>query len=509
MAMAETAAKETEAAPLVAEAPRRPRLTFDLDVDICVIGAGLAGLTVAREAARMGASVAVLEGRHVGWNASGHSLGAVMPGFGFPAADLIDRVGITDARELWSLAQQGADYVHATVTLDAGQDATLTKGALEVSNVDVGDALISRLQTLGGDFGTEVEGWQVDRVREVLKTNRYFHAIHYPRAFQIDGRRYVHDLAALAEQAGVRIFEETPAVGIDPSGIRKRVVTPSARLRCSDIVMAGNVHIGTPALRLAGTLLPTWRYMGMTEPLGIAWRRRSPFKVLLWTPMTSTSSELSVVIGLLWSSPETTWQANPRRFAKSIQRRIATVFPKTRSGQDRGCLERCFRPDRAWHAADRAIATRIVGALGLRPSGIESPPPWAAQLVARSIMVGDDRWRLFAPFELVWAGGSVGRVVGHAFGLWSRGQSAAAGVLSRYRERARARGRCARASAGSAHESDESPGRCAIASARWLLRGGAMIAAELIADRVVGLVGVGAAFSYTGACNKLAVPGFE
>jgi len=57
----------------------RARLTFDLDVDICVIGAGLAGLTVAREAARLGASVAVLEGRHVGWNASGHQLGTVMP----------------------------------------------------------------------------------------------------------------------------------------------------------------------------------------------------------------------------------------------------------------------------------------------------------------------------------------------------------------------------------------------------------------------------------------------
>ncbi len=110
------------------DGPTRPRLTFDLDVDICVIGAGLAGLTVAREAARMGASVAVFEGRHVGWNASGHSLGAVMPGFGFPVADLIDRVGFDDARELWSLAQQGADYVRATVALDAGAGCHLDQG---------------------------------------------------------------------------------------------------------------------------------------------------------------------------------------------------------------------------------------------------------------------------------------------------------------------------------------------------------------------------------------------
>ena len=95
------------------EAQGRLRLSFDLDVDIAIVGAGLAGLTVAREAARMGASIAVLEGRHVGWNASGHHLGTVMPGFGLPVGELIERIGLEDARELWALSKEGADYVRA------------------------------------------------------------------------------------------------------------------------------------------------------------------------------------------------------------------------------------------------------------------------------------------------------------------------------------------------------------------------------------------------------------
>src|SRR3954453_12529149 len=179
----------------------RLRLTFDLDVDICIVGAGLAGLTVALEAARLGASVAVLEGRHVGWNASGHHLGTVMPGFGLPVAELIERVGLEDARELWALSKEGADYIRATATEEAIPGIALTEGALEVSNVDAGDTLLSRLQTLGEDFETEVEGWQVDRVRDQLKAGRYFHGIYYPRAFQVDGRKYVHGLAALARRA--------------------------------------------------------------------------------------------------------------------------------------------------------------------------------------------------------------------------------------------------------------------------------------------------------------------
>src|SRR6202008_4902188 len=89
----------------------RARLTFDLDIDICIVGAGLAGLTVALECARSGVSVAVLEGRHVGWNASGHQLGTVMPGFSLPIGELIERVGFEDPRDLWSLSKEGATFV--------------------------------------------------------------------------------------------------------------------------------------------------------------------------------------------------------------------------------------------------------------------------------------------------------------------------------------------------------------------------------------------------------------
>src|SRR3981189_2186687 len=113
--MSETSTSATNG-PDVADMPARSRLSFDLDVDICVVGAGLAGLTVALEAARRGASVAVLEGRHIGWNASGHQLGTVMPGYGLPIGELIARIGFDDTRELWSLSKQGADYVRAKAT---------------------------------------------------------------------------------------------------------------------------------------------------------------------------------------------------------------------------------------------------------------------------------------------------------------------------------------------------------------------------------------------------------
>ena len=144
--MNETFTSATDALD-AAGAPARSRLSFDLDVDICVVGAGLAGLTVALEAARLGASVAVLEGRHIGWNASGHQLGTVMPGFGLALSELIARIGLEDARELWSLSKEGAEYVRGNATETQIPGIALSEGALEVSNVEAGDALISRLRT--------------------------------------------------------------------------------------------------------------------------------------------------------------------------------------------------------------------------------------------------------------------------------------------------------------------------------------------------------------------------
>jgi glycine/D-amino acid oxidase-like deaminating enzyme len=423
-----------------AAAPERLRLTFDLDTDVCVIGAGLAGLTAALEAARMGASVAVLEGRHVGWNASGHHLGTVMPGYSLPLADLIARVGFDDARELWALSKQGADYVRAQAAEDVIPGLALSDGALEVSNVDAGDRLISRLQMLTEDFATEVEGWQADRVRDVLRTTRYFHAVHYPTAFQIDGRKYIQGLAELARKAGVRIFEETPVVSIDAAGVRKRIVTPQARLRASHVVLAGNVHLGEASRRLSDTLLPVWRYAAVTAPLG----ERLAEAVTFQGSVTDSDGidHFRIVEGdrLMWASPETTWEARPQRYAGAIRNRIRTIFPQLGKVEITDTF--CGAIGQTVHGMPQIGQLRpgLWVASGFGRQGLNTSA-MAGELLARSMFANDDRWRLFSPFELVWAGGTTGRVAGYAIGMAARAGSAAAGTLSRYRERARGRER--------------------------------------------------------------------
>ncbi|HEU0146655.1 MAG TPA: FAD-binding oxidoreductase [Bradyrhizobium sp.] len=416
----------------------RARLSFDLDADICVVGAGLAGLTVALCAARQGASVAVLEGRHVGWNASGALVGTVMPGFPLPLPELIERIGLEDAKELWALSWAGAEFIRANATEALMPGMGLSDGVLEVSNADTGDALVRHLQMLAEDFDTEVEGWPVERVRAALKTDHYFHGMHFPKAFQIDGRNYVHALARLARRAGARIFEDTPVVSIDFSGVRKRIVTPSARLRATHIVLAGNIHLGAPLRRLSDTLLPVWRYGGITAPLGAQLAEAIDFAGSVSD--RDGVDHFRVIDGdrLMWASPETTWAARPQRFAGAIQRRIRTVFPQL----DRVDITETFggATGQTVHGMPQIGQLRrgLWVASGFGRQGLNTSA-MAGQLIASGILGGDDRWRLFSPFELVWAGGITGRVAGHAVGLWTRGSSAVAGTLARRRERLRAK----------------------------------------------------------------------
>ena len=108
-------------------APTYAPLAHDLDVDVCVIGGGLAGITVARELARRGWSVAVLEAKRIAWNASGRNGGFVLPGFAEDLDAIIDRVGLSHAKQLWALSVNGVEYVRAALSelrmpgIDSGQ----------------------------------------------------------------------------------------------------------------------------------------------------------------------------------------------------------------------------------------------------------------------------------------------------------------------------------------------------------------------------------------------------
>jgi len=398
--------------------PLRPRLAVDLDIDACVIGGGLAGLTAARELSRAGWSVVLLEANRIASGASGRNTGFVLPGFAAGADRLIARVGFERTRSLWALAQAGVDYVRDTIASEAVTGIDAQNGWLHVSRVDNGDEIVRTVQLLD-DLGCEIEGWPTDRVRAVLRSERYFHAIHYLKALAIHPLNYALALAAAAERDGARIFENTPALSIDPQGVRKRIVTPAARLRANHVVIAGNVQIGGLIPKIASTLLPITPYVITTASLGAQLGEAIHFHGAV-SDSALTDNHYRIVGGdrLMLSGRATTWARNPRRYIRTLTRDIRKTYPQLKD----------IDVDYAWrgtlgHTVHRMPQIGELGAGVWLASGFGShglnTTAMAGNLVARAMIKNDQTWREFSPFELVWAGGIAGRVAMQSY-FWIR-----------------------------------------------------------------------------------------
>ena len=424
----------------VASAPR-PRLNFELDVDVCVVGAGLAGLTVAREVARRGWSVAVLEANRVAWAASGRNTGFVLPGFSEDIDGMVERVGLDHAKQLWALSQSGVDYVRRTIAETGMPGVDPVDGWLNVSKIDNDkdvDAHVERLRWIGA----EVDLWSAQRVRAVLPSASYFNAVHFPRALHLHPLNYALGLAAAAEAAGARIFEASPAMAIDAAGVRKRIATPSARVRAGHVVLAGNVNLGALVPRLGATLLPLTTYVMVSEPLGARLT-----DVVRYRGAVSDGARADNhyrIVGeagserLQWSGRMTVWPAEPRRFARGLLADIRRNFPEFGTVEVahlwRGTLGRSV------HRMPQIgeIEPGVWVASGFGGQGVNTTA-MAGELIGRGIVEGDDTWRLFAPYELVWAGGLVGRAAVQGVYWGSRPVAALRQRLARYRERTRRR----------------------------------------------------------------------
>ena len=276
-------------------------------------------------------------------------------------------------------------------------------------------------------------------MREQLNNPRYFGAVHFRRAFHIHPLNYALGLAALAEKAGARIFEQTPAISIDAAGVRKRIVTPNALVRTGHVVFAGNIHLGALMPRLAATLLPVTTFVLVTEPLGPVLHELVHYRGAVSD--TNRADNHYRIVGddrLQWSGRMRAWQADPRWIARGLAADIRRNFPDLGTVEIaylwQGTLGRTVHRMPQIGEIERGVwLASGFGGHGLNTSAL------GGELVARGIVEADQTWRLFAPYELVWAGGLLGRVLAQGIYWGTRPLDRATQELSRYREQVRAR----------------------------------------------------------------------
>lgn len=249
-------------------------LTGHISVDVCVVGAGYAGLATALELAERGYSVALLEARTVGWGASGRNGGQVIAGFGHGGEDTIEaQLAPADVRRAWDISMEGLHWLQQRITRHAIA-CDYTPGYLSLAvNARKARTLQQRIEHMARHYGHGQQWIGPQDIGRWVASTRFHAGAFDPASGHLHPLKYALGLAAAARKAGVQLFEDTPALRIE-HGAQPVVRTAHGTVACRHVVLAGNVYLNAfgQALvpRLARRILPVLTYMIATEPMGQA-----------------------------------------------------------------------------------------------------------------------------------------------------------------------------------------------------------------------------------------------
>lgn len=236
--------------------------------NVCVIGAGFTGISTALHLAESGRDVIVLEARRIGWGASGRNGGQLHSGQRKGQKELENLFGRERAHALWQLAEESKAMVKDRISrhnIECGFKSGLLHAAYKKSDLSDFKSEISMLQD---DYGYKhVRYVSKEEMSEMLGTEIYHGGILDDSAGHLHPLNYVLGLSNAARQAGVRIFEYSPATEITQSdpGIIK---TNQATITADHLVIACNGYLEKLNKAMAARIMPINNFIIATEPLG-------------------------------------------------------------------------------------------------------------------------------------------------------------------------------------------------------------------------------------------------
>jgi len=237
--------------------------------DVVVIGAGYTGLSAARQLAKAGASVVVLEREHVGFGASSRNAGQVLTGLKLDIETLVARHGEAQARLLFDISIESMTTLEQLVVherIDCDYERTgHVQAAAKPSHFEAfrrEQALLARVC----DHRVQLLS-RGDQQRE-LGTSTYFGVLVDERSAAINPAKYVNGLAAAARRAGVSIRPATTVRRSTRTGPMWTVVTDRGDIKAQDLLFATNGYTNGAAPFLQRRLVPIGSYIVVTAPLG-------------------------------------------------------------------------------------------------------------------------------------------------------------------------------------------------------------------------------------------------
>ncbi len=242
-------------------------LQDELNVDVCVIGGGIAGCSTALHLASLGCRVALLESERIGDGASGRSGGQLLPGYSCGQQTLQHQLGKDGATMLWTISVEAVQL--AIELIKKHQiECDLKFGHLDAAiKPRHRDALFKHQEQLLHDYNYQslkmVAG---DELRSLINSERYIAGLYDSASAHLHPLNYALGLAHAATQAGALIYERSAAVNIEHNNHVVCIKTTHGAVSAKHAVLCanvGNAVLNKPSSRI----MPVTTYMMATEIL--------------------------------------------------------------------------------------------------------------------------------------------------------------------------------------------------------------------------------------------------
>jgi gamma-glutamylputrescine oxidase len=245
---------------------RHASLDGPLKVDVCVIGAGLTGISTALNLAERGYSVAILEASKVGWAASGRNGGQLIGGFACDMDTFAKHMPAEDVKRMWDMGLETLDIVKERVAKHQ-IDCNLRFGYLHAANKPRDVTALRQwrdeAQTrFGYDRFRYIERESLDHY---VQSTRYLGGLFDPDSGHLHPLNYTLGLARAARAAGVQIL-----TGMRNEGSRHVIETARGQVEAQFVALACNTWLGALAPNVARKIMPVGTYVVATEPLDAA-----------------------------------------------------------------------------------------------------------------------------------------------------------------------------------------------------------------------------------------------
>ena len=245
------------------------QLTSDIDVDICIIGGGLTGISSAINLSKKGYSVILCEARKIGWGASGRNGGQLGIGMRKDQFTIEKKLGLKHAKELWSLGLEAVEDVKNLIK-ENEIDCHLVNGVMSTAcfEKDI-DEYKFEIEHMAKNY--DFEGYQFfnkEKIREEINSKMYLAGLLNSGSYHLNPLKLTLGLAKVAQKNKVKIFENTPIEKIREEGDRVQVMSKKGLIRANQVVVACNGYLDSILGSKKNKFMPINNYVVATEPLG-------------------------------------------------------------------------------------------------------------------------------------------------------------------------------------------------------------------------------------------------